>query len=133
MKARAALALALCLAGLPGLAQDDAGQTPPQPRPAGAAEASGAVLRALDKVSGATTDLTIRVHETKVFGKLDITLSDCRFPAEDPSSNAWAHLTISDSVSKTTVFTGWMIASSPALSALDHPRYDVWVLSCTTS
>lgn len=139
MTPRFALALALCLTGvsltgLPALAQDDeAGQTPPAPRPADAAESSGAVLRALDKVSGATTDLTLRVHETKAFGKLDITLSDCRFPSGDPSSNAWAHLTIADSTSKTTVFSGWMIAASPALSALDHPRYDVWVLSCTTS
>ncbi len=132
MTTRAVLALALCLAGLPALAQE-AGQTPPEPRPSGAAESSGAVFRALDKVSGATTDLTIRVHETQAFGKLDITLSDCRFPADDPSSNAWAHLTITDSSSRTTVFSGWMIASSPALSALVHPRYDVWLLSCTTS
>ena len=27
-------------------------------------------------------------------------------------------------------FYGWMFASSPALSALDHPRYDIWVLKC---
>lgn len=133
MSLRAALVLALCLPGLAAMAQDETGQTPPQPRPADAAEASGAVLRALDKVSGATTDLTVRLHEATAFGKLDITLSDCRFPTDDPTSNAWAHLTITDSVSKTTVFTGWMIASSPALSALDHPRYDVWVLSCTKS
>ena len=31
------------------------------------------------------------------------------------------------------IFKGWMFASSPALSALDHPRYDVWVLSCSSS
>ena len=29
-----------------------------------------------------------------------------------------------------TLFEGWMIASSPALMALDHPRYDVWALRC---
>ena len=28
------------------------------------------------------------------------------------------------------LFTGWMFASSPALSALEHPVYDVWVLDC---
>ena len=28
------------------------------------------------------------------------------------------------------VFSGWMFASSPALSAMEHPIYDVWVLSC---
>ena len=30
------------------------------------------------------------------------------------------------------VFSGWMIASSPALNALDHARYDVWVMRCKT-
>ncbi|MCW8843320.1 MAG: DUF2155 domain-containing protein, partial [Rhodobacteraceae bacterium] len=34
--------------------------------------------------------------------------------------------------SEAPLFQGWMIASSPALSALDHPRYDVWVLRCKT-
>ena len=28
------------------------------------------------------------------------------------------------------VFSGWMFASSPALSALEHAVYDVWVLDC---
>ncbi|HBK91552.1 MAG TPA: hypothetical protein DDZ68_07785 [Parvularcula sp.] len=31
-----------------------------------------------------------------------------------------------------TVFSGWMFASSPALSALQHPVYDVWVIDCKT-
>ena len=35
-----------------------------------------------------------------------------------------------EETSETPLFSGWMLASSPALSALDHPRYDVWVLSC---
>lgn len=98
-----------------------------------AAEASGAFLRALDKVSGATTDITLRRGQTVAFGRLELTLSDCRYPAGDPSSDAWAHLTIVDTSQGATAFDGWMIASSPALNALDHPRYDVWVLGCTTS
>jgi hypothetical protein len=28
------------------------------------------------------------------------------------------------------VFSGWMLSSSPAISALDHSVYDVWVLAC---
>ena len=43
---------------------------------------------------------------------------------------AEAHLTIVDASAPQPVFDGWMIASSPALSALDHPRYDVWVMRC---
>ncbi|MGB0439332.1 MAG: DUF2155 domain-containing protein [Paracoccaceae bacterium] len=31
------------------------------------------------------------------------------------------------------VFEGWIIASSPALNAMDHARYDVWVLRCNTA
>jgi hypothetical protein len=37
-----------------------------------------------------------------------------------------------DSLNDTPVFSGWMIASSPALNAMDHPRYDVWLLRCQT-
>ncbi len=48
----------------------------------------------------------------------------------DPSSDAFAQLTITDLRQNATVFSGWMIASSPALSALDDARYDVWVMSC---
>ena len=29
------------------------------------------------------------------------------------------------------VFSGWMYASSPGLSALEHPVYDIWVIRCT--
>ena len=31
------------------------------------------------------------------------------------------------------LFTGWMFASSPALSALEHPVYDVWVIDCSAA
>ena len=54
----------------------------------------------------------------------------CRYPAEDPASDAFAFLQITDMRGEEQVFQGWMIASSPALNALDHPRYDVWVMSC---
>ncbi|OZA01113.1 MAG: hypothetical protein B7Y02_17840 [Rhodobacterales bacterium 17-64-5] len=47
-----------------------------------------------------------------------------------PLGDAWAHVTILDAGQTDPVFKGWMVASSPALSALDHPRYDVWVLHC---
>ena len=33
----------------------------------------------------------------------------------------------------TEIFSGWMFASSPALSALDHPVYDIWVLECKSN
>ncbi|MFP1643314.1 DUF2155 domain-containing protein [Pontitalea aquivivens] len=94
------------------------------------AQAPGAVLRALDKVAGSTTDLDLTVGESVTYGLITVTLRECRYPAEDPSSNAFAHVTITDRGASAPAFSGWMIADSPALSALDHRRYDVWIIRC---
>lgn len=94
------------------------------------AQASRVTLRALDKMLGRPTDVEMAVGETVVFGRLAIRAVECRYPADDPASDAYAHLEILDPDGR-TIFDGWMIASSPALSALEHPRYDVWVLRCT--
>jgi hypothetical protein len=95
--------------------------------------APGAVLRGLDKVSGEVSDLTLDVGETVRLGRLDVTLGDCRYPADDPAGDAFAYLTIRSDALDEPAFMGWMVASSPALSALDHPRYDVWVMRCSSS
>ncbi|MGB3247431.1 MAG: DUF2155 domain-containing protein [Sulfitobacter sp.] len=95
--------------------------------------ASGGILRALDKTSGQTTDLEIRSGNMARLGNLEIVLNDCRYPAGNPSGNAYAELEISELGRSGTVFSGWMIASAPALSAMEHQRYDVWVIRCTTS
>jgi hypothetical protein len=94
------------------------------------ASAQGAVLRGLDKVTGKTTDLDLRVGDTQNFGRLTVSLADCRYPVADPASNAYAQLIVLDPATEEPLFYGWMVASSPALSALDHARYDVWVLRC---
>jgi hypothetical protein len=96
-----------------------------------AVAAPGAVVRWLDKVSGATDDLDLSRGQAVVQGRLTILLDDCRYPAGGPA-DAWAHLTIRDSLLPDPVFSGWMSATSPALSALDHSRYDVWLLRCIT-
>ena len=96
------------------------------------ATSTGGMLRWLDKVSGDTEDLELSVGQAVQRGHLTIQLDECRYPADDPASNAFAHLTIIDSRVTDPVFVGWMIADSPALSAMDHPRYDVWVLNCVT-
>lgn len=95
-------------------------------------EAPGAELRWLDKVSGETADVELSRGQSAVWGRLTIQLDSCRYPADNPAGEAYAHLTIRDSLAQTPVFAGWMVASSPALSALDHARYDVWVLRCLT-
>lgn len=101
-------------------------------RPTGPEVTTGshATLRALDKVSGLLSDLDIEVGETRPYQRLAVELLACRFPAENPASDAFAFVRITDPARREILFQGWMIASSPGLNALDHPRYDIWVLSC---
>lgn len=94
---------------------------------------TAAQLRALDTLTGAVTDLDITAGETQTYERLQITVQECRYPEGNPSGDAFALLTIKDVREDKARFDAWMIASSPALSALEHPRYDVWLLRCKTS
>lgn len=96
-------------------------------------QGNGAVLRGLDKLAGEPIDLTLAKGETGELGWLQVTLAECRYPIENPQGDAFAHLVIRDRDAEEPLFDGWMIASSPALNALDHSRYDIWVIRCITS
>ena len=126
-----ALACALVLgATASGFAQDD--QVPPSPSDR-IGSANGAVLRGLDRVAGTSEDITLQRGADARVGHLIVMLEECRYPVENPAGEAYAWIDIFDTRADEIIFSGWMIASSPALNALDHPRYDLWVLSCTTS
>ncbi|WP_240607989.1 DUF2155 domain-containing protein [Pararhodobacter oceanensis] len=103
-----------------------------QQRPRGPALSSGtsATLRALDKMSGEVVELGLNVGATVGFGRLQIDLISCRYPTENPASDGFAFMEIRDAARDERLFRGWMVASSPALNALDHARYDIWVLRC---
>lgn len=93
-----------------------------------------ALLRGLDKISGRVTDIRAEVGAPATYERLTITVGDCRTPPEDEAPDAFVFLKIADErLDGAEVFSGWMFASSPALSAMDHQRYDVWVLSCSAS
>ena len=117
---RAALAVILLLAG-PLAAQEET------------QSASGAVLRGLDKLNGKVVDIELPAGRTVRFDRLTITLTECRYPAGNPAGNAYAGLQITEEGREGVVFSGWMVASAPALSAMEHARYDVWGMRCTTS
>lgn len=124
------LSLCACL-GLTtaGLAQEI---EPPTPSDR-ISSAGGAALRGLDRVAGTSTDITLNVGDSAEIGHLVVMLEECRYPVENPAGEAYAWIDVFDTRADEMVFSGWMIASSPALSALDHARYDVWVINCTTS
>lgn len=95
--------------------------------------ANGAILRGLDKVAGTSRDIRLMNGESDIVGHLQVTMSECRYPEDNPMGEAYAWIEVQDTRANAQLFAGWMIASSPALSALDHARYDLWVLSCITS
>jgi hypothetical protein len=97
------------------------------------ATATSGELRVLDKLTGYVTDLTLGTGETASLGFLTVTMNECRYPVENPSGDAFTEILVRDTRETTPLFSGWMLASSPALNAMDHPRYDVWALRCITS
>lgn len=137
------LTMALAALGIPALAQEavitspiDGSTAIIEDVPADdvrALNADGVRLKALDKVSGEVLDLVLGLGETKPFGRIEVTLTECRYPEDNIAGESFAWLTVRDPFRDLVLFDGWMVASSPALNALDHPRYDVWVIRCTTA
>ena len=94
------------------------------------------VLQSLDKVAARVSLLDVPVGSTVGFGSLKITARSCdkRPPEETPESAAFLEIVEErPDEAPTTQFSGWMFASSPALSAMEHPVYDVWVIDCKNS
>lgn len=90
----------------------------------------GGELRVLDKLNGTVTDVELSNGESRQLGFLNLRLEECRYPRSNPSGDAFADLTVTYRDQPDPVFAGWLIASAPALNAMEHPRYDVWVLRC---
>ncbi|MDG1737268.1 MAG: DUF2155 domain-containing protein [Paracoccaceae bacterium] len=89
------------------------------------------ILRGIDKLNGTADNIVVATDLPRKFGLLDIELKECRYPQDNPTGEAFAFLFIKEA--SETVFSGWMVASSPALNALDHQRYDIWVQRCRVS
>ena len=94
------------------------------------ANGAGALLRTLDKTSGEVIDVEMAVGQTMAYGPLQVTLHECRFPEANPAGDAFGLIQVVDTREIEELFAGWMVASSPALNALEHRRYDVWLLRC---
>jgi hypothetical protein len=104
--------------------------------PAAAAPMNKVILQGLDKVTARVSTLEARVGEVVRFGTLEIIARSCdkRPPEEPPESTAFLDIwEIRPGEPAVSLFRGWMFASSPALNALEHPVYDIWVLDCAES
>ena len=121
MSATKGLLRALLLAALSTSA---AAETTPEPV---------AVLQGLDKITARVSKFEAPVGAPVQFGTLAIRVRDCEKSSPEDTPESAAFLEIDESRQsnvRTRVFSGWMFASSPALSALEHPVYDVILLEC---
>jgi hypothetical protein len=100
---------------------------------AGAEPMQIVVLGGLDKITAHVSTLEAPIGKTVTFGALQITARACdkHPPEETPESAAFLEVVEArPGETPRPLFSGWMFASSPALSAMDNPIYDLWVLDC---
>ncbi len=104
--------------------------------PAAAIPMDTVLLQGLDKITARVSTIKVPVGETVTFGALQITARACdkHPPEETPEAAAFLEVVEVKPDEKPVLrFSGWMFASSPALSALEHPVYDLIVLDCLSS
>ena len=92
-----------------------------------------AVLQGLDKVTAQVSTFSAPIGVLVEFGSLRIIARKCdkRPPEETPESSVFLDISeVKSDQPAITRYRGWMFASSPALAAMEHPVYDVWVLDC---
>lgn len=93
----------------------------------------GAVYRGLDKITARVSTIYAPLDEVVGFGSLRFVTRHCnkRPPEETPEKTAFLEVRdIKPDETEEELFKGWMFASSPALNALEHPVYDIWLMDC---
>ncbi len=99
-----------------------------------------AVIQAIDKVTAETMRFEVEVGGPPVRfnNTLIFKVRACELSAPDElTADAVAYMDVSlqprgtlPGIEPRQIFRGWMFASSPAVSGLQHPVYDAWVVGC---
>ena len=87
-------------------------------------------FRALDRVTGRNYTFEAPLNSESTFGELIIVPKLCLKNPPDKTPESATYLIITEIGNSIPIFEGWMFSSSPGLSALEHPVYDVWLLDC---
>ena len=93
-----------------------------------------AIMQAMDKITGHVSLVEVPVNQEVKFGTFSILVRECKTRTPEETPENFAFVDIVDATPKgneINIFKGWMISSSPALNAVAHPVYDVWLLKCT--
>ena len=92
------------------------------------------ILRALNKVTAQSAKLALKPGDKIAFGQLEITAVNCQVSSSTSQSDHAGLVDISEKMpadgTLKPLFRGWMYASSPSITALEHPIYDVTMVAC---
>lgn len=96
-------------------------------------ETNTARMQAMDKITGKVSEIDVPVNAPVRFGSFSVLVRKCvtKTPEETPENTAFVDVVDDyNNQEPVNIFKGWMFSSSPALSAVEHPIYDVWLLKC---
>jgi len=96
-------------------------------------EANAAKLMCLNKVTARTSEIIAQVGLIANFGNLEIVVRACKKspPDKKPENSALVEIwELKTGKKPEQIFNGWMLSSSPAVSGLENPVYDVTVAEC---
>ncbi len=91
------------------------------------------VLQGLNKVTARSSRIEVPIGSVVRFGTLEINARRCwqAAPDERPENAALLEIfEIKQGETPKQIFLGWMFSSSPGLSSLEHPFYDITVVKC---
>jgi hypothetical protein len=94
------------------------------------------MMRGLDKITGRPTSITAPIGKPVQFASLTVTARFCYSTPASETPETTAFVQIEDhrpEQAARPIFSGWMYGSSPGLNAVEHPLYDVWVISCNNA
>ena len=117
----------------PGATADNSPPAPPPAPPQGGTEL---LLRGLEKITGRPTNITAPIGKPVRFATLTITARYCYSTPQSETPETIAFVQIDDhrpDQPGRRVFSGWMYGSTPGLNGVEHPLYDVWVISCNNA
>ena len=90
-------------------------------------------LQAMDKITGRVSEIDVPVNGLANYGTFSILVRKCVTKSAEETPENTAFIDIVDNYQTdhpVNIFKGWMFSSSPALNAVEHPIYDVWLLQC---
>ena len=90
-------------------------------------------FKLLDKISNKLVEKSIKVNESGFIETLNIQVFSCFTEPPNETPEDYVLIDVKDNFQEqeVSIYKGWMISSSPDVTPLEHPIYDLWLLGCS--